>query len=93
MSAQAALRSNIFFLSFGQSLQDLLATEVFMSLSMKQHLLKQLADFGLNPKEWSLSIGPDTSEVSLIHQADQSFQFIGQIDWQLGRWVTLKLPG
>lgn len=62
-----------------------------MSLSMKQKLLKQLSDFGLNPKEWSLSVGTSPSEVALIHQEDQSFQLIGVIDWQIGRWTALEL--
>ena len=62
-----------------------------MSLSMKQKLLKQLSDFGLNPKEWSLSMGSNASEVELTHQEDENFQLKGVIDWQMGRWMALEL--
>ncbi len=62
-----------------------------MSLPTTQILLKQLRDFGLNPKDWKLLMGKKGPTVKVINEEDSNLQFIGVIDWSKNRWQSLTL--
>lgn len=61
-----------------------------MSLLTKQTLLKQLCHFGLNPKEWQLSMGKNWSKVKLTHKKDPNFQLVGVVSTSKTKWQSLS---
>lgn len=62
-----------------------------MSLSTKEFLLKQLSEFGLNPKEWQLITGKKWSNVKLINEEDSNLQLIGVLNSSKKGWQSLTL--
>ena len=62
-----------------------------MPISTQTTLLKQLRDFGLNPKDWQIKTGKKWSKVMLVHEEDTNLQFVGVIDWSTQRWQSLTL--
>ena len=62
-----------------------------MPIQLKDRLLKQLRDFGLNPQEWRLFSLRGKTTIQLIHDDDPNFQLLGVIDWPNQCWKSLDL--
>lgn len=65
-----------------------------ITLTTIRHLVHQLSEYGLNPTEWQLTLGPShDGEISLRHRRERSFELRGEIAVKKSRayWSRLDL--